>query len=118
MTANEFLLKLRNTTFMLSSGNIPLFINGSQVENVTCSIEGEGANIRISMTVKNQSIKKGDRFLCIDTVAMNNTKKIAYIKDKEYISEMDTCITDEQGIKSHHWDEKVGVWDYFMKLNN
>lgn len=75
-------------------------------------------NLFPELKESNEAIENGDRFLCIDTVTMYGTGKIAYIKDKEYISEMDNCITDEQGIKSHHWDEKVGVWDYFMKLNN
>lgn len=117
MTANEFLSKLRNTTFMLSSGDIPLFINGSQVRDVTCSIEGEGAGIHISITVKNENIENGDRFLCIDTVVMNYTDEIAYIKGKEYVSELGGCITDEQGTETHYWSEKEGVWNYFIKLN-
>lgn len=58
MTANTFLLKLRDAIFMLSSGDIPLFINGSQVGDVTCSIEGEGTTMHIDMSVKPEVIKR------------------------------------------------------------
>lgn len=43
---------------MLSSGDIPLFINGSQVGDVTCSIEGEGTTMHIDMSVKPEVIKR------------------------------------------------------------
>lgn len=47
-------------------------------------------------------IKKGDRFLCIKDVEMDSSR-IDYIKGKEYISEKDGCITDEEGDAYHKW---------------
>lgn len=119
MTANEFLLSMRNTIGMLTSGDIPLFINGSQVGDVKCSVEGEGTTIHIDMYVEPETIKKGDKLLCIQTVVMEDedSGEITYIEGKEYVSEIDNCITDEQGCDHHYWSEKDNVWDYFMKLN-
>lgn len=47
-------------------------------------------------------IKKGDEFLCIETVIMDDGE-IAYIKDRIYKSEQDGCITNEQQNTGHSW---------------
>lgn len=49
---------------------------------------------------------------------MEDNGEIAYIEGKKYLSEMDNCITDEQGTESHYWYEKDDTWNYFMKLIN
>lgn len=62
-------------------------------------------------------IKKGDKFKCIKDVIMDdNSKSIAYTSGKIYISELDECITDNQGIADHHWSDKESE-KYFIKLS-
>ena len=51
---------------------------------------------------KIKSIKEGDSFLCIKTVIMD-TGEEAYTKGKYYISEIDGCITDNEGCRGHSW---------------
>lgn len=51
-------------------------------------------------------IKKGQKFLCKETVVMNLTEEVAYIKGKTYTSEKDGCLTDEEGDSGHIW-----YWD-------
>ena len=55
-----------------------------------------------------KKIKKGSKWLCIKTVLMNDTNETAYTKGKIYESEIDDCITDEEGLISHQW-----TVDYF-----
>lgn len=52
------------------------------------------------------NIKKGQKFLCKETVVMNHTGEMVYIKGKTYPSEQDGCITNEVGYIGHSWD-----WD-------
>lgn len=65
-------------------------------------------------------VKKGDRFICTEDVVMNPDKEIAYYKGKEYVSEQDNCITDEEGITCHFWledDNGYFEWpNYFKRL--
>lgn len=61
-------------------------------------------------------IKKGDRFKCIKTV-VNKDNKILYFKDKEYVSDMDNCITTCYDNINFSWGEKSSE-EYFVKLNN
>lgn len=64
-------------------------------------------------------IKKGDKFLCIRSVYMNEDNKQVYTKDKEYISEVDNCITDDEGDKHHYWvSTKDGLEDYFILISH
>lgn len=63
------------------------------------------------------SIKKGDRFVCIKNVVMNDGD-IAYLKGEEYISECDGCITNRNEQKNHTWSNNPREdkwWDYFTK---
>ena len=61
-------------------------------------------------------IKKGDKFKCIKDVIMDDDpKEIAYTSGKIYISETDECITDNQGLVYHHWNN--GGDQYFIKLS-
>lgn len=45
-------------------------------------------------------INKGDRFVCIKTYIMEDGSKM-YKKGKSYTSEVDNCITDEEGDVNH-----------------
>lgn len=64
-----------------------------------------------------EKIKKGDAFVCINTVIMDeNPNDIAYDKGRIYYSEEDGCITDNNHIVKHEWDD-----DYcsdFVKLED
>lgn len=44
-------------------------------------------------------IRKGDKFLCVKELKY-------YTIGKTYISEIDNCITDDEGYKDHLWDER------------
>lgn len=60
-------------------------------------------------------IKKGEAFVCINTVIMDkNTNDIAYDKGRIYYSEEDGCITDNQKFVRHKWGESCSA--YFVKL--
>jgi hypothetical protein len=51
-------------------------------------------------------VKKGRKYRCIRTVYMNGDRKLddlRYIEGKIYKSEIEGCITDETGEKSHIW---------------
>ena len=62
-------------------------------------------------------IKKGDKFKCIKDVIMDDDpEEVAYTSGKIYISEIDECITDNQGIIDHHWNNKEDN-QYFIKLS-
>ena len=61
-------------------------------------------------------IKAGDRWLCYKDVCMNgNPKDIAYRKGTTYISEIDGCLTDEDGNKDHHWSNLFYFDSFFCK---
>lgn len=65
-------------------------------------------------------IKKGDRFYCFRDVVMKNGMykgKKAYKKGNPYVSEVDDCITDEHGNKTHVW-EFYKHTEYFAKIGN
>lgn len=47
-------------------------------------------------------IEKGDKFLCIKDVVMDNGV-IEYYAGKTYVSEKDGCITNESGEIEHSW---------------
>ena len=47
-------------------------------------------------------IEKGNKFLCIKDVEMDDGR-IEYITGKIYTSENNGCITDESGDKNHNW---------------
>ena len=61
-------------------------------------------------------IKKGDKFKCIKDVIMDDDpKSIAYTSGRTYISEYDTCITDNYGSSNHRWSDCAD--EYFIKLS-
>lgn len=60
-------------------------------------------------------IKKGDTFICVKTVEMDNGE-IAYNIGKFYTSEQDKCITDNQGDVGHLWEETDCVNTYFKRF--
>lgn len=62
-------------------------------------------------------IKKGDAFVCINTVIMDgNPRDVAYDKGRIYYSEEDGCIMDNHHIVEHEWND--GFRDYFAKLED
>lgn len=61
------------------------------------------------------NIKKGQKFLCKETVVMNHTGEVAYIKGKTYTSEQRSCITDEAGDIGHSWDWDTD-FDWYFEL--
>jgi len=60
----------------------------------------------------NYKIKKGDTFLCLGDYEMDD-ETIAYTKGKEYVSEQDDCITDNQGTDNHHMDGQEDFFKFF-----
>ena len=48
-------------------------------------------------------IKKGDKFLCISDVFMDETNEHAYTQGKVYTSHLDGCITNNNGDDNHSW---------------
>lgn len=62
-------------------------------------------------------IQRGDKFLCIKDVIMNNKPdEIAYFQGEIYLSENEGCITDEYGDKSHWWVKEEEINSYFKKI--
>lgn len=50
-------------------------------------------------------IKRGDIFLCVeDVISEGDNSTILYKKDKVYISDIDGCITSEEGKTDEEWD--------------
>lgn len=60
-------------------------------------------------------IKKGDSFLCVKDFVMWDGE-VSYKKDNTYLSEVDNCITDEQGNKEHFITSKFE--DYFVNTKD
>ena len=61
-------------------------------------------------------IKKGDKFRCIKTLIFASSN-LWYQKGKIYTSEMDGCITDEEGDIDHGWTGRraeVEIKEYFI----
>ena len=50
-------------------------------------------------------IKKGDKFRCIKTLIHANSD-LWYQKGRIYRSDMDGCITDEDGDMDHEWTSR------------
>lgn len=65
---------------------------------------------------KELKIRKGDRFVCVKSVVMEDGE-IAYNEGFVYTSERDGCITDAKGIKDHYWAEEIDedCWIKFFK---
>ena len=61
-------------------------------------------------------IKKGDKFRCIKTLIYANSD-LWYQKGKIYQSDMDGCITDEDGDIDHEWTGRRAedeIEEYFI----
>ena len=65
--------------------------------------------------MKEYKIKKGDRFLCIKKYKMEDGE-IAYIKGKEYLSEGNTYLTDEQGDYFHKMEDQSNFFEHFQLI--
>ena len=64
-------------------------------------------------------IKKGDSFVCISKVIMNNERKdISYKKGFIYLSEIDGCITNDTLNVNHSWPKGTEVNRYFVKIKS
>ncbi len=57
-------------------------------------------------------IEKGDVFTCIKTFKMEDGEK-SYIKGKEYKSEKEDCLTDEQGFIEHYMNDLPYFFEHF-----
>jgi hypothetical protein len=62
-------------------------------------------------------IEEGDKFLCIKTVTMDQSDKVAFTEGKEYTSEYDGKLTNNQGNKSHSISPSFLV-EHFKRLES
>ena len=62
-------------------------------------------------------IKKGDKFLCIRDVRMEDSNRLVYSEGEVYVSEFDGYITDDEGDKHHGWEGVTYIKKYFKKLD-
>jgi len=63
-------------------------------------------------------IKKGDRFLCVKDVVMEDSPEwIAFYSGKEYESEVDNCIANEKGNINHHCGDIKWRFKYFTRID-
>ena len=63
-----------------------------------------------------EKIKAGDRFLCIEDVIMKDDNSIPYKVGHIYTSEYDDCITTDEGVTDHRWDNIDYFDEYFRKI--
>jgi len=64
-----------------------------------------------------KKIKKGQEFVCIKKVIMDESKIEAYSKGYIYKSEMDLCITNNDNEKNHSWTSlDKTTKKYFLKI--
>jgi hypothetical protein len=61
-------------------------------------------------------INKGDSFVCIQDVIMEEGDSLVYKKGFVYTSEKNGCITDEDGYIDHRWDDVDYTRLYFVKI--
>lgn len=72
---------------------------------------------RWKISVKeDMKIHKGDTFLCIKTVEMEDDGEEAYIEGKMYKSQQDSCITNENGDIYHYWDGVEYFDEHFIRI--
>ena len=62
-------------------------------------------------------IKKGDKFLCIRDVRMEDSNRLVYAEGEVYESEVDKCITNDEGDINHQWEDVIYTNEYFKKLD-
>jgi len=60
-------------------------------------------------------IKKGDKFLCLENYVMDDDR-IAYTRDKIYLSELDNKITDNDFDIQHEMQGQDDFFEYFKLL--
>lgn len=61
-------------------------------------------------------IKVGDKFLCIRDVRMEDDNRLVYSEGEVYKSEVNSCITDDEGDVNHQWERITYTEQYFKKL--
>lgn len=90
----------------------------SLIENFLAKCVCKGIELYIrKQRYKIANVLKGDEFLCIKDVMMNdNPDEIAYFQGEIYLSENEGCITDEYGDKSHRWVKEEDINCYFKKI--
>ncbi len=54
MTANKLILSLRDVVYMLTSGDIPVTMNGKPIEITDVTLEGENGNYSCDIKTNNQ----------------------------------------------------------------
>jgi len=67
--------------------------------------------------MKDYKIKKGDRFLCIKDFKMDDGE-IAYVKGKEYVSDKNNHITDNEPDPNHKMKGLSNFFEHFLSINN
>lgn len=90
----------------------------SLIENFLAKCVCKGIELYIrKQRYKITNVLKGDEFLCIKDVMMDNdSEDIAYFQGETYLSENDGCITDENGDKSHWWIKEEDINCHFRKI--
>ena len=63
-----------------------------------------------------RKIKKGDKFLCLNDYLMED-ETVAYSKNKEYLSEVNKCITDNSGDVFHRMELPSDFFDFFKFID-
>lgn len=88
------------------------------IENFLAKCVCKGIELYIrKQRYKITNVLKGDEFLCIKDVIMNDdSEEISYFQGEIYLSENDGCITDEYGDKSHWWIKEEEINSYFKKI--
>ena len=56
------------------------------------------------------TIKKGEKFLCVSDVFMDETDEHAYTQGKVYTSHRDGCITNNHGDDSRRWPDAAELF--------
>ena len=63
-------------------------------------------------------IKEYDKFLCIQDYVMYDTEEAAYTEGKEYLSEAEDCITDNETDVYHQMDGQDDFFEHFKFIGN
>ncbi len=63
--------------------------------------------------IKKFKVVKGTCYKCIKDVIMSDGT-VAYVKGSIYFSDVDGCITDEDGDTEHYWTSASDLFDFFV----
>ena len=85
-------------------------------ELINCDLnQDEEDRWKVSVT-EDVKIYEGDVFLCTKTVEMEDDGEKVYIKGKMYVSQQDSCITNEKGEINHYWDNISCFDEHFVRI--